>query len=965
MTTSNLSSPSLSAIPAPLTRFIGREREREELKQLLSGSRLVTLTGAGGSGKTRLAREVAADLAAADPDAVAWIELAPLEAPELVPLHVAAALGVREDGTGAVLPTLVQALRGRALFLFLDNCEHLIAACASFTADLLHGCTSLRVLATSREPLGIPGEQVWRIPVLSLPTPGDTDTATMRAAESVQLFVDRARAVSAAFQLDDTNAAAIAHTVERLDGLPLAIELAAARVGVLTPAQIAARLDDAFRVLATASRGSVPRHRTLREAIEWSYRLLEDQERLLFERLSVFVGGFDLEAAEFVCADPSVPPEEVLDLLGSLADKSLVTVEPHGGKARYRLLETVRQYASERLREHGDGSRLRSRHAEFFIGIAEAAEPHMFLYGHEAVWFDRIELDMGNLRAAAEWCATDENANQGLRLAAALQWFWFVRGRFVEGREWLEAAVRHAGNAQPLPRGRALCALAFIAYWQGDFESIRQPAQESVLLLRAVDRPRDLAVALSIFGTGLSVAGDADAARTVLEEAVRIARSLDPEVLCYVVFWHGYAAEDRGDLGEAREAFSEGLELGNKADFKPAIAHHSSALGRIAFAEGDWTRARACFTTALIVHRTMNDRLGPTMTFEWLAGVVANEGDPTRAAVLLGAAAASRERIGARLPPPDKARQSQLIETVRRALTPRPFEEAWEKGRRFSFEEALDYAQSEAESPSATEASQEKDWPAPATGTTPALHVCALGSFRVARDGVELPPEAWTYGKPRELLLYLLLHPKGGTRDEIGRALWPNAPPERIKNSFHVTVHHLRKTLGGSDWVVVDGSRYRLNPSYTCAFDARTLASEIDPAIEHIERDADGVRRLEEALALYRGDLMEAEPVGAWHLEHRDRLLRLYVDGLLALADALMRANSYEDAAQQFERVILKEDLREEAYRKLMVCYARLGKTSRVSRVHERLAIALNQVDEEPEPETLALVARLDAGEPI
>ncbi len=957
-----------SSVPMALTSFIGRERERAELKQLLASTRLLTLTGAGGSGKTRLARELAAELAGGDPDAAAWVEMAPLEAPELVPLHVAAALGVREDGTGTVTPALVRALRDRQRTIVLDNCEHLVAACAALTTDLLHGCPQVRILTTSREPLGIPGEQVWAVPGLSLPPASDSSTSAIRESEAVQLFVERARATSARFRIDDTNAAAVARIVERLDGLPLAIELAAARVRVLSPHQIAARLDDAFRVLAGGARGTIPRHRTLREAIDWSYRLLDEPERLLFERLSVFVGGFDLEAAEFVCVDASLAPAVVLDLLGSLADKSIVTVEAHAGQARYRLLETVRQYATERLVERRDADRLRSRHAEYFTGFVETAEPNMFLYGHDSVWFDRIERDMGNLRAAAEWCATQSGtADVSLRLAAALQWFWFVRGRFGEAREWLENAVSRAANAEPLPRGRALSALAFTAFWQGDYESIREPAEESVRLLRTLDSPRDLAVAICVLGTGMSLEGDADDARALFDEAVRIARAQDPELLSYVLFWHGSAAEIRGDVRAARDAFEEGLELGHRVDFRPAIAHHSSALGRLAFSERDWPRALTCFTTALTVHRSMGDRLGPTMAMESLAGILGAQGDPGGATVLLGAAAASRERIGARLAPSDKAKQDHLIDELRTALTPRPFEESWTNGRQLSFDDALDYAQSQATVPQAsTLPATDTAWPGTGLkGRVPALHVLALGPLRVARDGVELPPDAWTYGKPKELLLYLLLHPEGGTRDEIGRALWAAALPERVKNSFHVTVHHLRKTLGSSDWVVVDGARYRLNAAYSCEFDARLFADGVAAALEELDDDADVVDRLRQTLALYRGDLVATETFGPWHLQHRDRLVQLYVEGLLALGEALAQANRYEDAARQFERVLLKEDLREEAYRKLMVCHARLGAGARARKVYKQLAAVLDQMHEEPEPETLALVAKLDAGEPV
>src|SRR5213079_1884942 len=410
--------------PAQLTSFIGRERETAAVKELLRGTRLLTLTGAGGSGKTRLALEVAGRVGAQYPDGVAWVELAPLSNPELVPHHVADALGVRRDGIRSAGDALFEALREWDALLVLDNCEHLVEACARLAEALLRGCPRLRVMATSREALGISGERAWLVPALALPAveAGKPVTRAVAAAsEAIRLFVERTQAVRPSFELREDNVAAVAHICRRLDGLPLAIELAAARARVLDPQQIATRLDDVFGLLSAGSRTAVPRHRTLRSTIEWSHSLLTEPERILLRRLAVFAGGFTLDAAEAVAggAGGAIAAVDVLDLLSGLVDKSLVALETEALEARYRMLETMRQFARERLDEAGEAAELGRRHAQFFLARAEAADP--FLPVHAEGWQERLAEDVGNLRAAADWFEQDPTAvDDNLLFATAL-----------------------------------------------------------------------------------------------------------------------------------------------------------------------------------------------------------------------------------------------------------------------------------------------------------------------------------------------------------------------------------------------------------------------------------------------------------------------------------------------------------------------------------------------------------------
>jgi non-specific serine/threonine protein kinase len=475
----------LNNLPVQPTSFVGRTTEMAELKQLLPATHLLTLTGVGGTGKTRLALEVGAHLCVrptgADtqvspyPDGVWFIELAPLADPALVLQTIATVLGVREEQGRPLSATLIDWLRERELLLLLDNCEHLIVACAQFADSVLHSAPDVRLLATSREALGIAGEQTFQVPSLQLPTP-QLPTSELAQLESVRLFVDRAHAVKSDFVLSDTNAPVVAQICQRLDGIPLALELAAARVKALSVEQIALRLDDRFRLLTGGSRTSLPRQQTLRAAIDWSYNLLSGPERVLLQRLSVFVGGWTLEAAEFVCVANvgAIHPlkgdfeSPLLDTLAHLVDKSLVVAETHEGAARYRLLETVRQYAREKLLDAGESEQVRERQLTYFVRLAEQAEP-MLNTAQRAKWIVRLETEHDNLRAVLEWaCGYDLESARWL--VGLLRRFWVFSNYSYEGHAWL---VRVLNLGKPTEtKGMALALLgvgvvsAFTNIWE-------------------------------------------------------------------------------------------------------------------------------------------------------------------------------------------------------------------------------------------------------------------------------------------------------------------------------------------------------------------------------------------------------------------------------------------------------------------------------------------------------------------
>ena len=557
-------------IPAALSSFVGREREIVEVERALAMTRLLTLTGVGGSGKTRLALEVARELAGTYPDGAWLVELAPLSDPELVPQAVAAALGVRERSEKSeqpFIPSLIDALRSKELLLVLDNCEHLVDACAHLAEVLLGSCPGLRILATSREALGVAGEATWVVPPLSVPDPRRPTTPEETAtSESVLLFLDRARYRRPAFALTPQNASAVAEICRRLDGIPLAIELAAARVATMSVEEIAARLGDSLGLLTQGSRTAPPRQRTLRAALGWSHDLLSEPERRLFARLSVFVGGFSLEAAEAVAPGDGIEKGEVLDLLSGLVDKSLVVAEATGeDEVRYGMLEPVRQYARERLEESGETDDLLSRHAAYFLAEAEAAEPEL-VGPQQRWWLSRLEREHGNMRAALGW-SLERGDELGLRLGGALSRFWYARGYLSEGRRWLEEGLSVVGGAASAPvRAKALGEAGGLAEAiRATYEQARAAHEASLDIYRRLGDERGIATCLRNLGSVASTQGHYGRATELLGESLTLLRrsGTDTDVV-RVLIRLGILAISRGEHARAVAWFEEALSLARK-----------------------------------------------------------------------------------------------------------------------------------------------------------------------------------------------------------------------------------------------------------------------------------------------------------------------------------------------------------------------------------------------------------------
>jgi predicted ATPase/DNA-binding CsgD family transcriptional regulator len=719
-------------LPLGSSSFVGRERELAEVGSLLLSGRLLTLVGPGGCGKTRLAL-TAAGLADGFRDGVFWIELDALSDPDLVPEAVARALGVRWGTGQSPTAALVDHLRTGDTLLVLDNCEHLVAACAELVDALLRSCPGLKVLATSREALRVAGETAWPVPSLSLPDPGLVPgPEDAMGYGAVRLFVERAATAAPGFALTGENAGAVARICGRLDGIPLAIELAAARVRVLSPAQISARLDDRFLLLTGGGRVVMPRQRTLRATMDWSYGLLSEEEKMLFGRLSAFAGGFSLEAAEAVGAGGGVEEEEVLGLLSRLVDKSLVLAVAHGDEARYRMLETVLCYASEKLAETGEGPAVRNRHAGFFMGLAEEAEPEL-LGGQQSSWLGRLDADHGNLRAALAWYVDRQDRAAALRMAGALWWFWFLRGLYDEGRGWLEAALAAGGDAPAAQRAKALVAAGDFAFLRSEYAPARERIEEGLGLYRAVGDGRGVAGAVRLLGSIAREQGRYAQAEAFHAESLALCRERgDDWGVAQSLDYLGFVAWLRGDLGraadlcaEALDAFrelgdgegvawslmslgavalyggenaraaallDEALALSRGAGYRETVAWSLNGLGVLARREGLPGRAAGLLAESLALHRGLGDRWRTASVLEELGGVSASTGDPGRAAVLLGAAGALRRVLSAPVPPcerPDRERDAAL---ARAGLDDASFARATTTGEAMALASVYEYA---------------------------------------------------------------------------------------------------------------------------------------------------------------------------------------------------------------------------------------------------------------------------------
>lgn len=680
-------------LPVQSTSFVGRQQEIEEISRMLAVSQLVTLVGTGGAGKTRLSLQVAADRIEQFPGGAWLVDLSAVTDPLLVPQAMASVLAIKPAAGNSWVGAMTADIRERgATMLVLDNCEHLVAACADLCQRLTAVCPDLKMLATSREALRIPGEVL--MPIAPLPTPHPQASMTPAALEqfaAVQLFIDRARAVRPSFTVDTAGAPALASICHRLDGIPLAIELAAARLKSMSLQEVNERLGERFRLLTGGSRTALPRQQTLRSLIDWSYDLLSSEEKLMLGRMSVFAGGCDIDAAQEVCGDAPMESWQTLDVLSGLADKSLLTVEEREGRTRYRMLESIRQYAAERLEAAGEMALLRRRHLQYFVkwveSLCDLPDPR--------VWTSRFEEDIDNLRVALAW-SPKSDVIAGLRMADALGRFWFVRGYMDEGRRWVRPLLDSPRSHDDLSlRGKVLHSEGSMARFCGDFPAARAALEEALAITRALGETKGIAVNLRVLSVVSSFEGDDAAATGLAEESLAFARQLgDGALLAGALNTLGNLALDHKDYARAEAMHDECLAVARQMGDPTGISIALGCLGHTAFRKGDHARALDLCRQALAIRHELHQRIGVDGLLMVIADIASAAGDVFDAARLWGKVSSLLPDPGLpKWPAESRGRFEGKVAAAREACADREaFDRAWTEGFAMDLDDAVRHA---------------------------------------------------------------------------------------------------------------------------------------------------------------------------------------------------------------------------------------------------------------------------------
>jgi predicted ATPase/DNA-binding SARP family transcriptional activator len=998
-------------LPVQMIPMIGRRSELRDVMAALSGSRLLTLTGPGGTGKTRLALAAADAARASFSQGVCWIELAPVDDPTIVALTVAGGLGAHERPGQDIIETVAEHLGDRQVLIVLDNCEHITAAAADLAARLLRACPELSVLATSREVLGVDGERQLAVP-------------TLPEADAVSFFEQRAQLVRPSFRLDDENVAAVRQVCRRLDGLPLAIELAAARLRILSVGQLAERLDDVFSVLVGGSRTSPRRHQTLRATLDWSHDLLDDDERAAFRRLAVFAGGFTLAAAEQVVGGTDLGADPVLDLLTRLADKSLLRVDYAGDstgsdgssasggssdEVRYHLLATVRDYAKERLAQASEEDLARGAHLRYYADFVEQIEPR--IGGGMQVpdtsdlesELNRIEAETPNLRTALEFARTARDVRGALRIVGPLERYAYLRGQYSEVRHWMDAAVTIGSNAPARLLAKGLLGGGRLALLQCDYAPAVGRLEAALRLYRELEDPRGIARTLQVLGSVAreqgryarstelhteslaiaSAAGDRSAvasahgylgftawlqgefelAASECEAALALSRALgDVEGIAWSLLSLGIVARYTGELDRAFELLSESQSVSEKVGFREGVAWSLEQLGLLSVSRGDRVSAVGLLHASLDLHRDLRDRWRICSVLDDLAALEA-AASPVQAAKLLAAAQALREEIGTAIAPCEAGQHQQTVAAARAALGDAGFETAWRAGLATAIAD-LQAPQPEpepgpvpAQPGQPAQPAQPELAPAPSAGT-PSLRITALGSAVVYRGDAAITAAEWGYAKPRELF-FLLATSSPLTRDQIGLALWPESSRDRLGNALHTALRELRKALGDADWIRYSGGRYSFNAEREHESDIETFERSL-AAARRARPASEALPDLQRAIAAYGGDFLDGVAAGEWAQARRDELRRAFESALLAAGRLYAAAGRHQAAVTSFRRAIGQEPLNESAHRELMASLAAQGEKARAIKHYEEFAERLKaQVDVAPAAETTALYHHL------
>jgi predicted ATPase/DNA-binding SARP family transcriptional activator len=839
----------------------------------------------------------------------------------------------------------------------------------------------------------------------------------LRESGAVQLFEQRAQLVRPSFRVTDENAAAVLSICQRLDGLPLAIELAAARMRILSSGQLARRLDDIFAVLVGGARSAPPRHQTLRATLDWSHDLLEKDERIVFRRLAVFYGGFTLPAAERVAVGPDIEAAELLELLARLADKSLLRVDHTRGESRYFLLATIKDYARERLAEASETEQVRRAHLLYFTELVEGAAGH--IEDAEAGGLDReldqLDAELANLRRAVEFAMESGESVAALRIAGALDRYAYLRGHYHEIRQWMDAAVTSAPDAPAGLRAKALLGSGRLALLQCDYAPAVRRLDAALRLYRELDEPRGIAGSLQVLGSVAREQGRYARAMELHAESLAIAEAAgdrramasahgylafaswlqrdfgeaaseagtalamfrdlgDVEGTAWSLISLGTIARYRGDAERAAALLAESLSLSEGIGFREGIAWSAEQLGLLAAVDGD-PAAVSLLRRSFDLHSELRDRWRMSSVLEDLASIALAQQNPGQAARLLGAAEAIRGAIGTVIAPCERHQHNELTRAARAALGDETFDAAIQQGMRTPAEDLADdlpgaggvamMASSEVVVPAQGGVPQVEVKPRAEAKPRKARAVAAgelrirtLGAALVEVGDTALTAADWSYAKPRELMFLLVASPPM-TKDQIAAALWPELSRQQLGNALHTALRELRRALGDPGWVVYADGHYRFDRSRPHRCDVTDFEDALLAARRARPSEA-ALPELQRAIAAYGGDFLDGMAAGEWALIRRDELRRAFESALLATGRLQAAAGRHQAAAAAFRRAVAHEPLNESAHRELMSCWARLGETARAVRHYEDLVTLLrDQVGVSPAAETEGLYRRL------
>ncbi len=1016
-------------LPVRLTPLVGRQRELQAVVDSLSRSRLLTLTGPGGIGKTRLALAAAGAVSVSYPEGVCWVELGPLDDPGIVARVVAHRLGVPDSPGHDAAAAIAEYVGDRSMLIVLDNCEHLASAVADLAAQLLGACHAMSILATSREVLGVDGEHNWPVPPLSLPEDGAPAAgAALEESDAVRFFEHRARLVFPSFRLADDNAPAVVQVCRRLDGLPLAIELAAAQMRMLSVGQLAERLDDIFTVLVGGARTAPHRHRALRATLDWSHDLLGEDERVVFRRLAVFAGGFTLTAAEQVSAGSGIRAKRMLELLTRLADKSLLRVDHMDSGARYHLLGTVREYALERLAEASEAEATRRAHLRCFADLVEEVAPRIDggrggPLGLERE-LDRLDAETANLRVALEFARECGDTDAALRIAGPLGRFAYLRGHYDEIREWMDTAVMAGTDAPVVLRAKALLGSGRLALLQCDYLPAVRRLEAALRLYRELGDARGVASTLQVVGSvareqgryaramelheeSLSIAEAADDQWAVASAhgylgfacwlqaeferatqectlAVRMFRELgDVEGIAWSLLSLGTVARYQGARDQAAALLQECRSLAERIGFREGIAWSLEQLGLLAADRGD-PAAAALLRNSLEIHHDLRDRWRTCSVLEDLAAIALAQACPQQAARLLAAAEAMRVTIGTVIAPCDRAQHAATMTGARAALGGEAFAAAWQQGLLAQ----IDDLQADLAPPATAAGPRPADQPTARPDPSAARAVSHRKSSATARKQ-DTRTTAATSGMLRIRTLGAATVHRGDVA--VTAADWGYAKPRELLFLLAASPPMTRDQLGAALWpdlspqqlgnalhTALRGLRRALgDPGWVVYSDGRyrfNTAREHECDIETFEQALAAARKarpaaaalpdLQRAVAAYGGDFLAGMAAGEWAQARRDELALSFESALLATGRLHAAAGRYQPAATAFRRAVAQEPLNETAHRELMNCWVRLGETARAVRHYGELAELLQEQVGVPPAAETTALYRRLAGSP-